>query len=417
MDPKKIVAINTANFGGGAEKVAYNLCRELHLRGYQSRMLAKTIDLSIDQYAKEIVVRVPGSDTLYSAGNYLDDKCSTHSLFYLPTWQIPFMELIRSADLIHMHNMHGYYFNVTTIPFLMWQKPVVWTLHDMWSFTGKCAWSFECDRFTRSCGECPQLSGYPAQRKDTSAFQLKLKRFLYADRKYVIVTPSAWLQSNVQRSILKNVPTYVIPSPIDTKMFYPEDKLAARQRLGIPEGKTVIMFIASWVNTIAHKGIDAFLEMLTRLYAERQDMYTIIVGHLQGQSVLKGRFAGLETGYVTDPSLLRACYSSSDVFVSPTLAENSSCTIVEAMACGVPTVAYATGGVPEQIVHGETGYLAPSGDRRLLYESIKEILDAPEKRTSFGKAGAERALKNYGMDIFCRKYLDVYQEAIKLRNQ
>jgi glycosyltransferase involved in cell wall biosynthesis len=413
---KNILTINTANSGGGAEKVAYNLCRELHLRGYHSKMLARTIDFSIDQYAKELVLPVPGNDVLYSAGNYLDEKLSTHSLFYLPTWKIPFMELIRTADLIHLHNMHGYYFNIMTIPFLMWQKPVVWTLHDMWSFTGKCTWSFECERFSRSCGECPQLAAYPVQKKDTSAFQLKLKKFLYANRKYVIVTPSAWLQSNVQKSILKHVPTYVVPSPIDTKVFYPEDKSAARQRLGIPEGKTVIMFIASWVNTIAHKGIDAFLDMLARFYSERQDMYTIIVGHLQGQSVLKDRFAGLETGYVTDPNILRACYASSDVFVSPTLAENSSCTIVEAMACGAPTVAYATGGVPEQIIHGQTGFLAPPGDRQLLYEAIKEILNTPEKKVSFGKAGAHRAVENFAMDVFFEKYLNVYKETITLRN-
>ncbi len=413
---KSVLAINTANAGGGAEKVAYTLCKELHRRGFKSKMLAGRADHAADELARELVLPVPGDPLIYSAGNLLDDIFSTQYLFYLPTWKIPLMGVVKRADVIHLHNMHGNYFNLFTLPFLMWQKPIVWTFHDMWPFTGKCAWDFGCGRFIESCGKCPQLDYYPKLTRDTSRFLLRLKKILYGRPNYVIVTPSEWLRSHVQRSILRRVPTHVIPSPIDTKIFYPEDRAAARARLGIPPDKKVVLFIASWINTIPHKGIGTFLEMLQHLYTQRNDMYTIVVGHLQGQSVLGGKFAGLETGWLSDQSVLRDCYAATDVFVSPTLAENSSCTIMEAMACGTATVAYATGGVPEQIVDGETGFLAPSGDRQQLLEAVNSLLSSPEKVTQFGRAASRRASGNFALDIFVKKYLAVYQEAINNKN-
>lgn len=412
---KNILTINTANSGGGAEKVAYVLCKALHERGYDSKMLARVVDHSADELAKDLVLPVPGGDVLYSAGNLLDDIFSTQYWFYLPTWTLPLMDVVRRADVVHLHNIHGYYFNLLTLPLLMWDKPVVWTFHDMWAFTGKCAWDFGCGRYAASCGQCPQLDYYPRLRRDTTPILLRLKRLLYGRPTYSIVTPSEWLRSHVERSILRRVPTYVIPSPIDTRIFHPQEKRASRERLGIPAGKRVVMFIASWINTIPHKGVADFKEMLTHLYSQREDMFTIIVGHLQGQSVLEGRFAGLETGWVSDQRTLRDCYTAADVFVSPTMAENSSCTILEGMACGTTAVAYATGGIPEQIVDGETGILVPPGDRRKLLEAVSSLIASPEKVAGFGLAAHRRASEHFSLDIFMEKYLKVYQDTIRAK--
>lgn len=414
---KNILTINTKNSGGGAEKVAYSLCREFHLRGYNSKMLARCVDYDADSLARELVAPVPGKDWMYSAGNLLDKLAATQYLFYLPTWKIPFLELTRQADVIHLHNMHGSYFNLLSIPLLIAQKPVVWTLHDMWSFTGKCAWSFGCDRFIKSCGKCPELQAYPKLSRDTTRFHLFLKRWLYGRKKFILVTPSRWLQSQVERSILKDVSTHVIHSPIDTRLFFPEERTSARRQLGIPLDKKVILFVASWINSIPHKGIGTFREMLGHLYGKRDDMFTLIVGHLQGKSILDGEFAGKETGWLDSPESLRLCYSSADVFVVPTLIENSSCTIMEGMACGIPIVAYATGGIPEQIAHGETGLLVPTGNKEKLMEAITTILDDPEKGCRFGKAGAERAQKNFAMNVCADKYLNLYGQAMRLKGE
>jgi glycosyltransferase involved in cell wall biosynthesis len=414
---KNILTINTANAGGGAETIAYNLCHELYNRGYNSKLLVGRADASSDPDAGRIVARVPGEKIWYEAGNFFDDVFSTQYLFYLPTWKIPLMEEVQQADVLHFHNMHGYYFNQLVLPWLMWQKPVVWTLHDMWPFTGKCSHAYDCERFTRWCGKCPQLAAYPRLRRDTTRFHLLLKKLLIAPRQFVIVSPSEWLRNHIERSIFKDKPVYVIPSPIETRIFYPEPKTVARARLQIPENKKVLLFVASWVNSIPSKGLCAFKEMLKELYSRHDDLYTLIVGHLEGQPVLGNGFIGKETGWINDPNLMRSCYSAADIFVSPTMAENSSCTIVEAMACGTPTVAYASGGVPEQIVHKETGYLIPTGDQRSLIESVETLLAHLDDQKRMGHAAAERAKNNYSMELFVEKYLRVYREAIAVKNR
>lgn len=415
-DVKNIVAINTANSGGGAEKVAYTLCKELHLRGYNSSMLAKRIDCNADPLAGELVHPVPGKEWLYSAGNYVDNLLSSQYLFYLPTWTLLWNKFVTEADVIHFHNLHGYYFNLLSIPFLMRKKPVVWTFHDMWPFTGKCSHSFDCEGYTKSCGGCPQLGVYPKLRKDTTRFHLSLKRRLLTGPRFTIISPSEWLKRKIERSILSEQNIVVIPSPVDTKLFYPVDKQKARQELGIPDGKRVLMFIASWVNSIPSKGMSIFKELMMQLCSERDDLYSIIVGHLEGQSVLSDCIPGRETGWVDDGNMLRLYYSAADVFISPTLAENSSCTIVEAMACGTTVVAFSTGGVPEQVKNNLTGILVPTGDLKELMNVVRIILPAPEKLKAMGSAGANHAKTEYALDIYTNKHLKVYERTCAERN-
>ncbi len=413
---KNIVAINTANAGGGAEKVAYGLCKELHVRGYDSKMLARRIDYNADPLAKELVVPVPGSDAMYSAGNFLDQIFSTHSLFYLPTLKVSSMEIVRQADVIHLHNMHGYYFNMFTIATLMKKKPVVWTFHDMWPFTGKCVHAYDCERYTHSCGNCPQLSAYPKLTRDTSRMLLKLKKRLFQKKDFMIVSPSEWLRSHIEKSFLRDHPVSVIPSPVDTRLFYPENKRVAREIMQIPHDKKVMLFIASWVNSIPSKGIRTFKALLKALYAQRSDLYTIVIGNLENKTVLGDQFAGKETGWIGNANDLRMYYSSADILVSPTLAENSSCTIIEAMACGTVPVAFAVGGVPEQITRGETGLLIQPKNLQELIQVVDAILNRDDRRDAMAKKAAETVRAKYSLDRFVEKHLEIYSSAIKQKH-
>lgn len=411
-DVKNIVAINTANSGGGAEKVAYTLCKELHLRGYNSSMLAKRIEYDADELAPQLVHSVPGHPTFFKIGNYLDEVLSTQYLFYFPSWKLTRTDRFRNADVVHLHNIHGNYFNLLALPSVLKKKPVVWTLHDMWSFTGKCSHSYDCARFEESCGNCPQLQAYPKLRRDTTRFHLALKRMLYKNRSFTLIAPSEWLRGKINRSILREQRVEVVPSPVDTKTFYEMGKREARCKLGIPEGKKVVMFIASWVNSIPSKGLSIFKELMRDLMREGDDVFFIVVGHLEGQSVLGDAFPGLEPGWVQDPARLRHYYSAADVFVSPTLAENSSCTIAEAMACGAPVVAFATGGVPEQIVANVTGYAVPTGNFRELYAGVVSLLRDPQRAGMMGKQGAESARSRFALEKFVSRHEAIYGETI-----
>ncbi len=413
---KDILFFSTGNSEGGAERIAYNLCKGLHLQGYRSRMLARRIHYDADPLAKELVRPVPGSDQAFSMGTFLDTKFSTNYLFYLSSWRVASLEWVRSADVVHLHNMHGNYFNMLAIPRIMKRKPVVWTFHDMWPFTGKCVWSFDCSRYQDACGSCPQLSSYPVLRRDTTAFHLRLKKRLYSGKKFIIIAPSRWMQSQVERSILRDIPTVVIPSPYDSTKFFPEPKELARRRLGIPPGKRVILFVASWVHTIRHKGIETFMAMLGELYSRRDDLYTVVVGHLEGKPVLGNRYLGKETGWVADQDTLRRIFACADLYVSPTLADNSPCVVLEAMACGTVPIAYASGGIPEQILPDTTGVLVPVGSRRKLIEAVDALLNNPDRRADMERAAAERARRYYSVDHIVRQHLPVYEDAVKMRN-
>jgi glycosyltransferase involved in cell wall biosynthesis len=413
---RRILAINTANAGGGAEKIAYNLTRELHLRGFHSKLMAHRIDYTADALASRIVIPVPGDNTLYSVGNFLDELFATQYLFYLPTWKVPLMEETQQADIVHLHNMHGYYFNLLTIPFLMWEKPVVWTMHDMWPFTGKCSHSFDCDRFIHACGQCPLLSTYPRLSRDTSRFHLLLKKSLFTRSRFAVVSPSEWMRTRIERSFLRDKPVYVVPSAVDRTVFFPEQKSLARARLGVPEGKKVLAFVASWVNSIPSKGVAIFKSMLHSLNNERDDIFALVIGHLEGQSVLGDEFDGVETGWVGNQGLMRGYYAAADVFVSPTLAENSSCTIVEAMACGTPPVAFSVGGVSEQVKSGETGILVESGNDAGLIDAVRFMLSSDERRQLMGGAAVERVAHHFDIDQCVNAHLAIYEQVKRFKD-
>ena len=179
-----------------------------------------------------------------------------------------------------------------------------------------------------------------------------------------------------------------------------------------PEDAKILLFVASWVNSIPSKGVSMFKEMLRVLRERHADIFTVVIGHLEDQSVLGGEFAGKETGWISDPHRMRLHYAAADVFVSPTMAENSSCTIAEAMACATTVVAFATGGVPEQVRDGRTGLLVERGNVPALVESVDAILRDDAKCQAFGAEGAATVRREYTMDRFVERHLAIYEETV-----
>jgi glycosyltransferase involved in cell wall biosynthesis len=411
---KNILAINTANSGGGAENVAYTLCREMHRRGFVSRLMASRIDYSADALAQELVVPIPGERFLYSAGNLLDDLTSMQYLWYLPTYMLPFSRNFTYADVVHLHNLHGNYFNPRVLPAVFRKKPVVWTIHDMWPFTGKCVASFGCTRYREECGNCPHLDAYPSMKRDLSAYHLRLKRRCVEGASFLVVAPSDWMRMHVATSLLKDQPVMVIPSPVDTSIFHPEPKEEVRARLGIPLEKQVVMFVASVIDGNEAKGANVLRGMLASLRSKFPDLYVLIVGETKGTSIIGAGVEGRQTGWVSDRSLMRSYYSTADLLIAPTMAENSPCTVVEAMACGTPVAAYAVGGIPEQITNRKTGVLVEPGDLKGLTAAVASFLDDPEKSVSFGKSAAAAVKERFSLEYCAGQYIKAYEESIRL---
>jgi glycosyltransferase involved in cell wall biosynthesis len=228
-----IVHINTEDTPGGAAKVACRLAQAQRGAGHDSRVLVAN-KRSNSQYSFAFPVEADISIQPWCQQNgqlYYEFRGS-HKLADNP--------LIRSADILHMHNLHGGYFNPFSISALSHLKPVVWTLHDMHAITGHCAHSFSCQRWQDCCGQCPDLSNYSPISVDTSAQLCRDKKQIYDKSFLRIVTPSQWLKTRVEQSILRQHPVDLIYNGVDTDVFKPRDKNQIRKKFNIPANAVII---------------------------------------------------------------------------------------------------------------------------------------------------------------------------------
>ncbi len=249
-------------------------------------------------------------------------------------------------DIIHLHNIHGYYLNIEMLfEFIKANHiKVVWTLHDCWPITGHCAYfdMVECEKWKTGCSHCPQKDTYPASKvMDSSEWNWRKKKELFTGLDAVVVTPSNWLANIVEQSFLGEYPIKVIPNGIDTEIYKPSYNQKVRDRLA-PQEKPLVLGVASeWTE---RKGLADFIS----LAKDNKDIQFVVVGVTQErQRALPEELIGIcRTSNVEE---LVELYSVADVFFNPTYEDNFPSTNLEALACGTPVVTYDTGGSPEAI--------------------------------------------------------------------
>lgn len=283
-----------------------------------------------------------------------------------------FIEQVKEydPDVIHLHNLHGYYINIELLFNYLKEanKPVVWTLHDCWAFTGHCAY-FDyvgCDKWKNRCNDCPQKNKYPSSHIiDNSKFNYEKKRELFTSVKNMtIVTPSKWLANLVKESFLAKYPVEVINNGIDLDVFKPiESNFRAKYNL---QDKFIVLGVANvWED---RKGIKYFIELSEQL-SEDYKIVVVGVNDKQKKQLPQNILAITRTNDVKE---LAEIYTESDVFVNPTLEEVLGMTNLEALACGTPVITFDTGGSPE-CVDNKCGKVVEKQDINGLINSIYEI--------------------------------------------
>ena len=305
-----------------------------------------------------------------------------------------------SPDIIHLHNIHGHYFNVKMIFEYIHKHniPVVWTLHDCWAFTGHCP-HFDyigCDRWKSGCGNCPQRRGYPdSWFFDRSKGNLKAKKKLFTlPQKMHIVTPSYWLSSLAKQSFLSKYPVTTIPNGIDTEKFCPAES-DLKKRLGI-DNKFVIMGIVSNLNST--KGGQYFLELAKLL---KEDEHIVILSLEKDFEKLPQNITALPR--TESAEALAKAYSGADVFVNPTLQDTFPTVNIEALSCGTPVVTFDTGGSSESLTQ-DCSVVVKKGDTKGLYEGIQIVRNGDFSREKCRARGLEFTSEN------CySKYIDIYR--------
>lgn len=402
-----VLHINQSDIVGGAAIAAYRLHQGLINDGVGSKLLVGN-----PQAESNDVAPTPRSPFIERQTSRLAWRLGLNYVNLLSSFRIPREEFFSEADVVNFHNLHGSYFNYLALPRLTKAKPSVWTLHDMWSFTGHCGYSMDCERWKHGCGHCPYLDVNPPIKRDGTRIEWKLKSWVYSRSKLVVVTPSRWLAQLARESILKSFRIVCIPYGIDTHTFKPSDRLEARARLGLPKDRKIVMFASEDLSD-RRKGSDLLERALELLPGSLKSGVLLLL--LGGKAKRLDRIGGIEAvslGYVADDEQKVLAYSAADVFVLPTRIDNLPLVLQESMACGTPMVSFDVGGVRDLVIPGETGYLARPEDCADLAYGISTMLGAENESGDLRNRCREKACTEFDISLMVKRYCEIYQAVI-----
>jgi len=323
------------------------------------------------------------------------------------TWVVDFgladalIERAATSDVLHVHNLHGYYLNFRRLFEGLRNLPVVWTWHDMWGATGRCGFSFDCERWQIGCGSCPNKSSYPGAWLDNSSREYSKKSQLYEQLSNLhVVCPSRWLcDIALQRGFAKDR-VHCVPNPIDTDTYRPSGKKEARKQLGLNLEETYLLFVAADVRD-PRKGFTDFSRLV-----ETDGWKGLVVGKPptdQGNDMVY-------MGSIRDANQMALCYSAADAFVITSKADNFPNTVLEAYSCGTPVFGYAVGGVANQMLGPCEAFLAGSGDVLRLTELLRAYLAGVD--ASRAASIREAATARWSPAAVARQYIDIYDLAL-----
>jgi glycosyltransferase involved in cell wall biosynthesis len=318
-------------------------------------------------------------------------------------------------DVLHLHNLHGDYFDLLELPRLSRAVPTIITLQDAWLLAGHCAHSFNCERWKTGCGSCPDLDIPPTVRRDGTAFNWQRKREIYRNSRLSLVCPAQWLADKVRHSILMPEADRlnVIPNGVDTSVFRPGEKAAARERLGWPQDAFIVMFVASNVRQNQWKDYPTMRETirLVGATASGRPLRFFVIG----DSARVEPVGAVRIEFLTCRDSLVGCYQAADVYLHAARADTFPTVVIEALACGTPVVATAVGGIPEQIIESETGFLVPGGDAAALAERLACLAQSPELVRTMGAAARRDAADRFSLERMVSNYERFYREVIEQR--
>lgn len=434
----RIAQVSHADHEGGAEGSAWNLFKAYRARGHKSWLVVgnkfgddpDVIRLPYANPARQgrwarpwmalaapvesARHRVRGAGRLHTLLRYLaeprawlDRRRGLEDFHYPGAWRL--LDLTpEPPDILHCHNLHGNYFDLRALPWLSRRVPVILNLRDAWLLSGHCAHSFDCERWKAGCGACPYLDTYPAVPRDATAYNWQRKQEIYAQSHLYVTAISQWLMDKVRSSMLSGVQYRVIPNAIDTDVFRPGSRLEARQALNLPEKSHIILLIA-------HNPFKDYATMeaaLSRLQVLQDPPLIFVCLGREGKSRKVGQGIMIYRGFERDPTRLAEYYRAADVFIHAAHEEAFGKTVTEAMACGIPVVATAVGGIPEQLRHGETGFLVPPCDDQAMAAAIHGLLVSLDVGESIGQAGAAEARRRFSLDTQVKAFLDWYEEIL-----
>ena len=395
-----IVHLNTHDWYGGASIVAYRLAEKQNLSGHYSRILCgykvRETDISLS----------------FPIENDKEDEKFLNGWVYnnlKGSAKLPDHHWIKNADILNIHNLHGGYFNYNHLSALSRTIPTVWTLHDMQSFTGRCAHSFDCERWRIGCGVCPKLNYYPPVEKDLSDKMLKQKHNIYQNANLHLICPSIWLQKKIECSILQKAETTLIYNGVDENIYSPYPNVD-KSIYNLPEDALLIGFLAHGGVKNPYKGGSYLLEVVKKLRNLYPKTFFLEIGGDTKDEKLPDNF--IKAVYTKEEKEIAKFYNSIDFLIYPAVADNCPLVVLEAMACGTPIVCFPTGGIPELIENGTSGIITKNTDSDNLLKACSIMIQSEKLRNKFRIESRKRILKHFTLKKQADSYEKLYNEVL-----
>lgn len=415
----RVTHISTYDIHGGAAKAAYRLHLGLRRLGHESSMSVKlrysddpnVIALKSSNKLLHRLQRLMRRSRIWcdmkpyirrlapTSEKFSDDRCECVT---------ELIEQLPDNEIINLHWVADY-LDYRSIAKLANCSVVVWTLHDMNPFTGGCHYDDGCGRYKTVCSRCPQLASESDHDLSHQIWKRK-QAVIHAipTGRLHVVTPSKWLAQEARDSALfAGLPITTIPYGIDTEAFAPRDQKFARETLGIPVGRFVILFVAQGINN-RRKGLPILLQALSGLQGEK--FMLLSVGQGKNDAALPIQHCHL--GNIQNERLLSLVYSAADVFVIASIQDNLPNTVLESMACGTPVVGFDVGGIPDMVRNHITGMVVASNELGAFADEIIKLLKNDSARRAMSENCRKIAVLEYSLAIQARRYEELYRNLV-----
>lgn len=416
--PLSVALVNAADRGGGAEASTLSLHRALRKLGHESNLYVGT-KLTDEEHIHEIQ-RFRCFPGVLRTARLLEDRLGWQYLYH-PWFRKLDRLLGTGTDVVHYQTLWSGrfgYADVGALPRLSRLYPTLMTLRDMWMLTGHCGCpATDCERWKIGCGHCPDLGIGPPIRRDGTRFNWNRKRRAIQNSSLRVTTVSNWLAGQVRESpIFVGKEVRTVYNGIESEYFHPKSRSEMRARLGLPQSAFIVMLAGQSVEGTPARGPGARGYALEALAASGVDPFVLAVGRSSGEVMESWKQNGIAIPYQDDPAVLAEYYAAADVTLVASLWETFGRVPAEAQMCGIPVVAFATGGIPEIVLHEESGLVVERLNSVALGAALRKLHDHPELRNRMGEAAALRAAEKFSNMAIAQAYVEHYQDVIAERS-
>ncbi|MBI3866082.1 MAG: glycosyltransferase [Planctomycetia bacterium] len=414
--PLKVALVNAADRGGGAEASTLSLHRALLSLGHESHVFVGT-KLTDDDSVHEIR-RFRCFPGVLRGARLLEEKLGWQYLYH-PWFRRLDRLLPPGIDVVHFQTLWSGklgYADVGALPRLSRLFPTLMTLRDLWMLTGHCGYpALGCERWKTGCGQCPDLALAPAIPRDGTRFNWNRKRRAMARSNIRVTTVSHWLADRVRECpIFAGKAIHAVHNGIDELHFHPRPRAEMRRKLGLPEDAFIVLLAGQSVEGTSHGrgAVDYALEALNSCGV---NPFVLAIGRSAARFIERWSGKGLAVPFLNDPSALAEHYAASDVTLVASLWETFGRIPAEAQMCGIPVAGFATGGIPEIVVHHETGLIAERLNAPALGAALRTLCEQPELRWRMGTDGAKRAAAMFSNATIAQTFIGHYGEVVAER--